>query len=494
MINPQNTAISGNTGSSSQPLDIARVIKASQAISSEIVLDKLLSKLIKILMENADATRGVLLLLIEDKLINRAEANLDSEAVVVQETQVNECEDLPLTIINYVERSRQDVLLSNAFAEDSFTSDPYVTKVKLKSILCTPIINGDKFIGVLYLENNLTTGALIPERLKILRLLLPQVVVSLENAILYTSAQEKIQEKTQELNEKDIQLKEKWHELQRTQSQLIKSEQMSSLGRLVAGVAHEINNPVGFIYGNIGPANEYISDLLNLINLYQEHYPDPVDEIEDEIENIDLEFLIQDLQKLLNSIKSGAERIRDLVISLRNFSHLDEADLKPINIHESIDSTILILHTHIKEKSDKSEIKIVRNYGNLPQVICQVSQIHQVFMNLMINGIDALEAIRDKQKEYDRKPTITISTEVTDSDTVKIKIHDNGIGINSQTLSKIFNPFFTTKPVKIATGLGLSISYSIVVEKHGGDLSCVSEFGKGTELIIEIPIKPTTGN
>ena len=494
MIDPQNIAISGDTGSISQPLDIVRVIKISQAISSEIVLDKLLSKLMKILMENAGAKRGVLLLLIEDELFNRAEANLDSEAVVVQETQVNECEDLPLTVINYVERSRQDVVLGNAFAEDRFTTDPYVTKVKLKSVLCTPIINGDKLIGVLYLENNLTTGAFTPERLEILRLLLPQAAASLENAILYSSAEEKIQGRTQELDEKNLQLEQTLHELQRTQSQLIKSEQMSSLGRLVAGVAHEINNPVGFIYGNIGPANEYISDLLNLINLYQEHYPDPVDEIEDEIEDIDLEFLIQDLQKLLNSIKFGAERIRDLVISLRNFSHLDEADVKPVNIHEIIDSSILILHTCIKEKSDRSQIEIVRNYGNLPQVICQISQIHQVFMNLLINGIDALETMRDKQQEYNRKPTITISTEVTDSETVKIKIHDNGIGINSQTLSKIFDPFFTTKAVGVGTGLGLSISYSIVVEKHGGNLSCVSEVGKGTELIIEIPIKPRTDN
>ena len=169
------------------------------------------------------------------------------------------------------------------------------------------------------------------------RLLLPQAAVSLENAILYSSAEEKIQGRTQELDERNIQLERTLDELQRTQSQLIKSEQMSSLGRLVAGVAHEINNPVGFIYGNINPANEYISDLLNLINLYQEHYPDPVDEIEDEIEDIDLEFLIQDLQKLLNSIKFGAERIRDLVISLRNFSHLDEADVKPVNIHEIIE-------------------------------------------------------------------------------------------------------------------------------------------------------------
>ncbi|MEM1170019.1 MAG: AAA family ATPase [Cyanobacteria bacterium P01_H01_bin.35] len=493
MIDP-NYTIPSDTNNDSQSLDLATVIKASQAISSEIVLDKLLSKLMEILIENAGAEKGVLLLLKEGKLMNKAEATLDSEEVVVQEIQMNESEDLPLTVINYVERTRQDVVLSNAFAEDRFTTDPYVAKIKLKSVLCTPIINGGKLIGVLYLENNLTTGAFTPERLEILRLLSSQAAVSLENAMLYGSVEQKIQERTQELNEKNLRLEQTLHELKRTQSQLIQSEKMSSLGQLVAGVAHEINNPVGFIYGNLSPANEYISDLLNLIDLYQEHYPDPVDEIQDEIEDLDLEFLIQDLQKLLNSIKVGAERIRDIVISLRNFSRLDEADMKPVNIHEGIDSTLLILHTRIKEKSDKHEVEIVRNYGDLPQVICYVSQINQVFMNLVANGIDALENRRDKQQEFDSQPTITISTEVTDSETIKIKIADNGSGISSEALSKIFDPFFTTKPVGVGTGLGLSISYSIVVERHGGDLNCISEVGKGTEFIIEIPIKPATGN
>ncbi|MGK7921622.1 MAG: AAA family ATPase [Trichodesmium sp.] len=494
MIDPQITAISSETGSNSYSLDLDTVIKASQAISSEIVLDKLLSKLMKILIENAGAEKGVLLLLREGKLINQAEATLDAEEVVVRETEINQCENLPLTIINYVERTRQDIVLSNTGDEDRFTTDPYVAKNELKSVLCTPIINGGKLIGVLYLENNLTTGAFTPERLEILRLLSSQVAVSLENAMLYGSVEQKIQERTQELNEKNLRLEQTLQQLQRTQSQLIQSEKMSSLGQLVAGVAHEINNPVGFIYGNLSPANEYISDLLNLIDLYQEHYPEPVEEIQDEIEDIDLEFLIQDLQKLLNSIKVGAERIRDIVISLRNFSRLDEADMKPVNIHEGIDSTLLILHTRIKEKSDRHEVEIVRNYGDLPQVICYASQINQVFMNLVANGIDALETMRDKQQEFNRQPTITISSEVTELETVKIKISDNGIGINSEALSKIFDPFFTTKPVGVGTGLGLSISYSIVVEKHGGDLSCISEVGKGTEFVIEIPIKPATGN
>ncbi|MEB3339934.1 AAA family ATPase [Okeania sp.] len=494
MIYPHNTSISDDTNSNSQSLDLATVIKASQAISSEIVLDKLLSKLMKILIENAGAEKGVLLLSTEGKLINKAEATLNSQEVLVQKTEINQSEDLPLTVINYVERTRQDVVLSNAFAEDRFTTDPYIAKIKLQSVLCTPIINGGKLIGVLYLENNLTTGAFTPERLEILRLLSSQAAVSLENAILYASVEQKIQDRTQELNEKNIRLEQTLHELKRTQSQLIQSEKMSSLGQLVAGVAHEINNPVGFIYGNLSPANEYISDLLNLIELYQENYPEPVDEIQDEIEDIDLEFLIEDLQKLLTSIKTGAERIRDIVISLRNFSRLDEADMKQINIHEGIDSTLLILHTRIKEKSDRREIEIVKNYGNLPQVACYASQMNQVFMNLLNNAIDALEKLRDKEKEVDNKPTIIISTEVTDLQTVKIKFSDNGSGISPEALSKIFDPFFTTKAVGVGTGLGLSISYSIVVEKHGGDLSCVSELGKGSEFIIEIPVKAKNNN
>ncbi|MGB3512629.1 MAG: AAA family ATPase [Microcoleaceae cyanobacterium] len=493
IIDPQTTAFSNSTGKNSESLDLATVIKASQAISREIVLEKLLSKLMQILMENAGAEKGVLLLLTESKLINVAKATIDSPEVVVQKSQIQECKYLPLTVINYVERTRQDVVLSNAFTNDKFTADSYIAKTKLKSVLSTPIMNGGKLIGILYLENNLIAGAFTPERLEILKLLSSQAAVSLENAILYTSVEQKVQERTQELNEKNLRIEQTLQQLQRTQSQLIQSEKMSSLGQLVAGVAHEINNPVGFIYGNLSPAREYVSDLLNLIDLYQENYPDPVPEIQEEIEAIELDFLVEDLQKLLNSMKVGTERIRDIVISLRNFSRLDEAEMKPVNPHEGIDSTLLILDTRIKEKADRREIEIVKNYGKLPEVICYVSQMNQVFMNLLTNAIDVLKPLRNKQQEFDRKPTIIISTQVTELNTVKIKVSDNGSGINSETLSKIFDPFFTTKAVGSGTGLGLSISYSIVVEKHGGKLTCISEVGKGTEFIIEIPIKPTTG-
>jgi signal transduction histidine kinase len=278
--------------------------------------------------------------------------------------------------------------------------------------------------------------------------------------------------------------------LQRTQAQLIQSEKMSSLGQLVAGVAHEINNPVGFIYGNLSPATEYVSDLLNLIEMYQEHYPEPVEEIEEELEAIELDFLVEDLQKLLNSMKVGAERIRDIVLSLRNFSRLDESDMKPVDIHEGIDSSLLILHARIKEKSETRGIEIVKEYGKLPQVTCYASQLNQVFMNIIVNAIDALQNNRDKERKVNEAPTLTIRTETTDSNTVKISFADNGNGMTEEVKSKIFDPFYTTKPVGSGTGLGLSISYSVVVEKHGGSLTCNSAPGEGAEFVIEIPVQP----
>lgn len=277
------------------------------------------------------------------------------------------------------------------------------------------------------------------------------------------------------------------HKLQQTQTQLIQTEKISSLGQLVAGVAHEINNPINFIYGNIGYAHKYSQDLLELIQLYQQHYTAPVPEIEAKVEDIELDFLMEDLTKLLSSMKVGVDRIREIVLSLRNFSRLDEAEMKSVDIHEGIDSTLMILQHRVKAKPDRPEIQVIKEYGDLPLVECLAGQMNQVFMNLLANAIDILEEAG--QKSIIQSPMIRIRTEKINSTAIAITIADNGPGMTEQVRQKLFDPFFTTKPVGKGTGLGLSISYQIVVEKHGGQLKCDSTPGKGTEFAIEIPIR-----
>ncbi|GAB4282660.1 MAG: hypothetical protein Fur0025_12030 [Oscillatoriaceae cyanobacterium] len=289
--------------------------------------------------------------------------------------------------------------------------------------------------------------------------------------------------------EKANQLEAAIAELQRTQAQLVQSEKMVSLGNLVAGVAHEINNPVNFIYGNITHATDYANELIELMKIYQKCYPHPLPAIEEALEEIDAEFLIEDFPKVLFSMKTGAERISEIVKSLRNFSRLDEADLKQVNIHEGIDSTLLILHNRLKAKSRRPDIEVVKNYGAMPPVMCYPGQLNQVFMNVIGNAIDALDEVSSGTKAAEQfEPKIWIETEIMGSQRIGIKIRDNGPGIKPEAVSRLFDPFYTTKPPGKGTGLGLSICYQIVVERHGGSLHCSSCPGAGAEFTIEIPI------
>jgi signal transduction histidine kinase len=284
------------------------------------------------------------------------------------------------------------------------------------------------------------------------------------------------------------QLQKTLYELQQAQAHLVQIEKMSSLGQMVSGIAHEINNPVNFIYGNIPSAERYTEDLLALIGLYQRHYPVSDQEIETMTAAIDLEFVKQDLPYLLQSLKLGADRIRQIVLSLRNFSRLDEAEKKFVNLHDGLDSTLLILQSRLRDKSQRPAIQIVKQYGALPAVECYAGQLNQVFMNILSNAIESFEkAVPDNSL-----PTVTITTTVeqyaSGSTAALICISDNGAGIEDSAKERLFDPFFTTKPIGKGTGLGLHISYQIVVDKHHGSLKCISALSQGTEFQIRIPL------
>jgi PAS domain S-box-containing protein len=302
-------------------------------------------------------------------------------------------------------------------------------------------------------------------------------------------AENELRQSEAQLRQQTIELEQTLQELQRTQAQLIQSEKMSSLGQLVAGVAHEINNPVNFIYANLIHAQEYNQELLFLLNLYQTHYPNPVPEIQYQAKIIDLEFLLQDLPKLYSSMKVGAERIRKIVTSLRTFSRLDEADLKPADIHESINSTLMILEHRLKAKPNFPEITVIKEYGRLPLVECYAGQLNQVFLNILGNAIDALEESVVKSKTTNNNPEIRICTEMPDAQQIVIRIADNGLGVSEQVRPRLFDPFYTTKAVGKGTGMGLFICYQIITERHGGSLSCISFPKKGAEFVIKIPLR-----
>jgi PAS domain S-box-containing protein len=393
-------------------------------------------------------------------------------------------------------------------------------RFQARAYIIVPIFLGTKLWGLLAIYQNSGSRQWKATEMNVVLQIGNQLGVALQQAELFGQTQrqsEALQLSEARFREKAQELELTLEDLKRTQAQLIQTEKMSSLGQMVAGVAHEINNPVSFIYGNLTPARDYFQDLLRLVELYQQTYPDSTLQIQQVVEEIDLEFIVRDWQQMMESMQIGAERIKEIVRSLLLFSRQNESELKPVDIHEGIESTLLILHPRLRAQANRPEIKVIKHYGQLPLITCYASQLNQVFMNLLSNAIDALEqepveaSLVDAQgthkdhpytnQESEVLPTITICTEVKNPEsslhsdscllnasTVVIRIADNGPGMSEEVRHKIFDPFFTTKPVGNGTGLGLSISYQIVVENHNGHISCISAPGQGAEFIVEIPV------
>ncbi|MBP0001140.1 MAG: GAF domain-containing protein, partial [Cyanobacteria bacterium SID2] len=467
-------------------LDLTSAIKASRAISEEIERDALLSKLMQVVLENAGADAGALVL--NHSGTWKIAAQYANKTCHLSDTILETSDTLPHSILNTVKRTQQTLIVDRVERDRTFAGDSYFLQKPPKSLLCTPILNQGKLIGILYLENQLTAGVFTPARIEVLKLLTAQAAISLENARLYSCLEDyshnlefQVEQRTEELQEKNQHLQQALQELQQTQTHLIQAEKMSSLGQMVAGIAHEINNPINFIAGNIDLAREYVCDLLDLLQLYEQNgasHPS----VQMKVQSIDLDFLCDDLSKLLDSMKNGSNRIRQIILGLRNFSRLDESAVKEVDLHEGLENTLLILQHRLKATGKRSEIDIVKHYGQLPLINCYASQLNQVFLNILTNAIDVLAT-----SEAVNSPQIQIATEMRDRQTARIRIVDNGPGMSESIRQRIFDPFFTTKPVGRGTGLGLSISYQIVTEQHRGQLQCISQLGTGTEFTIDLP-------
>ncbi len=400
-----------------------------------------------------------------------------------------------------IQQPEQLFVVPNALEDDRFATNPLVTADPgIRFYAGAPLVTPDGFaLGTLCVIDRVPRE-LSPEQIQALQALSRQVISQLELRLNLAQVQQTSHELANTvtaLHQSNQHLNRTLCELRQTQTQLIQAEKMSSLGQLMAGIAHEINNPVTFIHGNIPHIRRYAQDLLGLLSVYQQYYPTPIPEVQQQIEAIDADFVMRDLKKILASVEVGTRRIRQIVRSLQNFSGKERSHKEPTDLHQSIDDTLLILRHRLQNLTGSHAIAVVKEYGSLPLVDCYSGALNQVFMNILSNAIHALETTTQDRATSDLKtnpPTITIRTELLtagnlrEPSAVVIRIADNGVGMPSSVLDQIFNPFFTTKPTGKGMGLGLSISYQIVVEKHGGKLLCHSEPGKGTEFSIEIPI------
>ncbi|WP_228059206.1 ATP-binding sensor histidine kinase [Nostoc sp. LEGE 06077] len=460
----------GHSTNINNAIDIAAIIKASQSLSATLELDELLHQLTKIILQNSGGDRCAFICPNADGEW-QVVAIATPEATQLCSESLDGNPNLPVKLIQYVKNTQQVVMIDN-LKTDLPVIDEYLTHKQPKSLLCLPIISHGQLIGIVSLKNRSTSGIFTSDRIFVLNFLCTQAAISLENARLYQKAQTYAQK------------------LEQSQLQIVQSEKMASLGNLVAGVAHEINNPIGFLNGSINNAQEYVQDLLDYIVLYQQYHPDAAAPVQKKAKNIDLEYLCQDLPKLLDSMQGASDRITSISTSLRIFSRADTEYKVAANLHEGIDSTLLILKYRLKANEHRPAIQVITEYGELPAIKCFPGQLNQVFMNILANAIDMFDEMartQSYQEIADYPQQIKICTAIVENQAF-VSIADNGKGMSEDVKARIFDHLFTTKGIGTGTGLGLAIARQIVVEKHGGSLEVQSQLGKGSEFCIQLPV------
>ncbi|NET72065.1 MAG: GAF domain-containing sensor histidine kinase [Sphaerospermopsis sp. SIO1G2] len=392
---------------------------------------------------------------------------------------------------------KKTFIIPNTLEDKRFSDNPFVTgKPHIRFYVGTPLVTSEGLpLGTICAIDN-QPKKLTATQIAAMEKLARQVITQMELKISLIKLEENIIQREnieQELKTNNKYLFSTLNKLRRTQAKLIHAEKMSSLVPLIAGIAHEINNPVNFIYGNINHLQQNIHDLLDLLNLYQKNYPQTNQEIQAKAEIIDFNFIKKDSFKILSSIKLGSERIRGIILSLRNFCRVEESEKKSVKIETGIDSTLLLLHHQLEGNQERPPIQVVKQYAQIPEIECYPGHLNQVFMHILTNAIESLKEAFIKNPNQYNQPKICIQTEYQTSEFLVVKISDNGLGINKNIGGKIFDPFFTTKPVGKGKGLGLSISYQIVVSKHKGILDYRSKEGEGTEFRIQIPCQIMSG-
>jgi len=470
------TSSKNSSSTISELLDFTSILQAAQTLSSTIELEQLLEDIVRIVLTNAGAQKAVLLVPQAEQcqLLSLAQLSEDGTVETSRRSQLITAENsVPIHVIQYVKNTRESVLIDEGKTEISGLIEGYLLEYQPQSVLCVPLLNQGQLVAIVYLEHPTTKGVFTPNRLTIIQFLCSQAAVSLQNAQLYHQSQQALKD------------------LQQAQLQLVQSEKMSTLGNLVAGVAHEINNPTGFLQGNIQPAQDYVQDLLGLVELLLAKCPSNDPQITEEIKEIDLDFIREDLPKLLGSMHLGVNRISNLSHSLCTFSRQEQDQKVGFNIHQGIDSTLVILNHRLKANDKRTKIEVVKDYQEIPEVQCFPSQLNQVFMNILANAIDTFDEANQckSYSEIEANPNIiTIDTSAIAENQIQIQIKDNGCGMSRETQQRIFEQGFTTKEVGKGTGLGMAIAYQIITDKHGGTITCDSTIGQGTTFTIVLPI------